>query len=136
MRVKTDELSGLHLDVAVAISIGGKITRPQDAQIYLNGMHQLCGEDNKRYSRYVFSPSSSWSDCGELMESLSISCYQTSDPETGKVYHWVGVGESGRPEKRRGMTAENPRVAICRAIVYSKFGSEVELPDELASSPA
>ena len=136
MRVKTDELSGLHLDVAVAISIGGKITRPQDAQVYLNGMHQLCGEDNKRYSRYVFSPSSSWGDCGELMESLSISCYQSSDPATGKVYHWVGVNESGHPTKRRGMTAENPRVAICRAIVYSKFGSEIELPDELGSNPA
>ena len=131
MKVKTENLTGLQLDVAVAIAIGGEITRPQDAQVYLNGMHQLCGEKNKRHSCYVFSPSTEWSACGELMESLSISCYQSADPATGKVYHWVGVSELVSPGRRRGLIADNPRVAVCRAVVFAKFGDEIELPDEL-----
>lgn len=131
MKIKTEDLIGIELDVAVAVALGGEITRPQDAQVYLNGMHQLCGEENKRYSRYVFSPSSTWSDCGELMEAMSISCYESRDPASGESIHWVGVSELVAPEKRRGFTASNPRIAICRAIVFAKLGSEVELPDEL-----
>ncbi|HBS6449701.1 TPA: DUF2591 family protein [Klebsiella pneumoniae] len=131
MKVKTESLTGLHLDVAVAIAIGGEVTRPQDAQVYLNGMHQLCGEKSNRHSRYVFSPSTDWSQCGELMEEYSISCYQSADPATGKVYHWVGVNELVAPGRRRGLIADNPRVAVCRAVVFAKFGDEIELPDEL-----
>jgi len=131
VKVKTSELSGVQLDVAVAIAIGGHITRAQDAQVYLNGMHQLCGEENKRHSRYVFSPSTDWKDCGELMESFSISCYQSADPVTGKIFHWVGVNELTGEGKRRGLIASNPRVAICRAVVAAKLGDEVDIPDEL-----
>ncbi|MDM3358755.1 phage protein NinX family protein [Citrobacter sp. Cb004] len=133
VKVKTSDLVGTQLDVAVALALGGVITRPQDAQVYLNEMHQLCGESAKRHSRYVFSPSTDWSQCGELMESLPVSCYQSKDPATGKFFHWVGVNESGHPAKRRGLIADNPRVAICRAVVFSKLGDEVDLPDELTN---
>ncbi|HAU5795846.1 TPA: DUF2591 domain-containing protein [Citrobacter amalonaticus] len=132
MKIKTEDLEGIQLDVAVAIALGGEVTRPQDGQVYLNGMHQLCGEKNKRHSRYVYSPSSDWSQCGELMENLSISCYQSADPATGKLYHWVGVNELVSPGRRRGVVADNPRTAICRAVVFAKIGHEVDMPDELA----
>ncbi|HGL4547156.1 TPA: phage protein NinX family protein [Klebsiella aerogenes] len=131
VKVKTADLVGTQLDIAVAVALGGVITRPQDAQVYLNEMHQLCGESAKRHSRYVFSPSTDWGQCGELMESLSISCYQSNDPATGKFYHWVGVNELAHPGKRRGLIADNPRVAICRSVVQSKLGDEVDIPDEL-----
>ncbi|MEX0495969.1 phage protein NinX family protein [Raoultella terrigena] len=131
MKVKTANLTGLQLDVAVAISIGGEIDRPQDAQVYLNGRHQLCGERGTLHNRDVFSPSTNWSQCGELMERFSISCYQSADPATGKVYHWIGVNELVAPGRRRGLIADNPRVAVCRAVVFAKFGDEIELPDEL-----
>lgn len=133
MKVKTSDLVGTQLDVAVALALGGVITRPQDAQVYLNEMHQLCGENAKRHSRYVFSPTTDWGQCGELMESLSISCYQSNDPVTGKFYHWVGVNELVHPGKRRGLIADNPRVAICRSVVQSKLGDEVDIPDELTN---
>lgn len=131
MKIKTEDLDGIHLDVAVAIALGGKVTRPQDGQVYLDGMHQLCGEKNKRHSRYVYSPSSDWSQCGELMENLAISCYQSVDPVSGEVFHWVGVNELVT-RHRRGLIADNPRVAICRAVVFAKLGHEVDIPDELA----
>lgn len=130
MKVKTEDLDGIHLDVAVAIALGGVLTRPQDGQVYLNGMHQLCGEKNKRHSRYVYSPSTDWSQCGELMESMGISCYQSADPASGEVFHWVGVDELA--PRRRGLIADNPRVAICRTVVFAKLGHEVDIPDELA----
>ncbi|HGW2955524.1 TPA: phage protein NinX family protein [Raoultella ornithinolytica] len=134
MKVKTANLTGLQLDVSVAISIGGEVDRPQDAQVYLNGRHQLCGEHNMLHSSHVFSPSTNWSQCGELIERFSISCYQSADPATGKVYHWVGVSELATPGKRRGLIADNPRVAVCRAVVFAKFGDEIELPDELGGA--
>lgn len=67
------------------------------------------------------------------MESLPVSCYQSKDPSTGKFFHWVGINESGHPGKRRGLIADSPRVAICRAVVFSKLGDEVDLPDELTN---
>lgn len=60
------------------------------------------------------------------MENLSISCYQSADPVSGKVYHWVGVNELVSPGHRRGLLADNPRVAICRAVVFAKLGHEVD----------
>ena len=71
MKVKTESLTGLHLDVAVAIAIGGEVTRPQDAQVYLNGMHQLCGEESKRHSerrRELVAGCQRCADCQEEEE--------------------------------------------------------------------
>ncbi|HDT3137557.1 TPA: DUF2591 family protein [Enterobacter asburiae] len=77
-------------------------------------------------------PSTEWAQCGPMMESLSISCYQSADPATGKLYHWVGVNELVSPGRRRGLVADNPRTAICRAVVFAKLGHVVDIPDELA----
>jgi len=30
MKIKTEDLEGIQLDVAVAIALGGEVTRPQD----------------------------------------------------------------------------------------------------------
>lgn len=122
MKVKTSELSGVQLDVAVAIAIGGHITRSQDAQVYLNGMHQLCGEENKRHSRYVFSPSTDWSQCGPLIAAFGV---------------WISDDEgaftaSCKPHFDTAIyDAETPQIAICRAVVAAKLGDEVDIPDEL-----
>lgn len=83
-----------------------------------------------RTSGDAFRPTTSWSKCGELMERLSISCYQSTDPETGKLLHWVGVSELVSQGERRGWIADDPRTAICRAIA-AIAGDEIEIPDEL-----
>jgi len=124
MKVKTSELSGVQLDVAVALALemtGGDLrVRGGYGCSYYNGS-----------GLKTFSPSTDWKDCGELMESFSISCYQSADPVTGKIFHWVGVNELTGEGKRRGLIASNPRVAICRAVVAAKLGDEVDIPDEL-----
>lgn len=158
MKVKTSELSGVQLDVAVAIAIGGHITRAQDAQVYLNGMHQLCGEENKRHSRYVFSPSTDWIHCGPLMTTYQIfiepphdvhklmldekgnpkGCWETYESWHASVSTRVaerppreafeGWYFPGGPYRAEG---ETPQIAICRAVVAAKLGDEVDIPDEL-----
>lgn len=122
VKVKTAELEGDQLDLAVALAfgIGGDVgIRTGYGCSYHNGAGLVS-----------YNPSSNWALCGMLMEVHSISCYQSSDPATGKVYHWVGVKE-GVGERRRGFTAIHPKIAICRAIVASKLGDTVEIPAEL-----
>lgn len=136
MKVKTAELSGLQLDVAVALAIGGKLERPHDAQILLNGMHQLCGEVNKKWSRYVFSPSTDWGQCGPLIDQFKLSLYLHSEYEINGegVYDVYEAGcstdwfvDATTPDP----VSTDPKVAICRAVVASKLGDEVDIPDEL-----
>lgn len=124
MKVKTSELSGVQLDVAVALALGGEITRPQDAQVYLNGMHQLCGEANKRHSRYVFSPSTDWSQCGPLRDEFNVGI-EPGSASDGRRYAYVPGRELD------GSFGETALIAICRAVVSAKLGYEVEIPDEL-----
>ncbi|MER5006353.1 phage protein NinX family protein [Atlantibacter hermannii] len=126
MKVKTSELSGVQLDVAVAIAIGGNITRAQDAQVYLNGMHQLCGEKNKRHSRYVFSPSADWSQCGPLIDGYSpviTICRGMVRTEIATLENDVSATGIGI-----GITYT---ISFCRALVSLKLGDEVDIPDEL-----
>lgn len=109
--VMTAELKGRALDWAVATSIG----------------------EEYRDDAYRQKYSSDWSQCGELMEKHSISCYQATDPETRTVLHWVAVAEK-TAGRRKGLVSADPKIAICRAIVDSHFGSTVEIPTELLVS--
>ncbi|PLK61924.1 DUF2591 domain-containing protein, partial [Klebsiella quasipneumoniae] len=121
MKIKTEDLVGIQLDYAAALATGQKVDFEVDTGC-------LWFEDRDVW--FTWSPSTEWAQCGPMMESFSISCYQSADPATGKVYHWVGVNELVAPGRRRGLIADNPRVAVCRAVVFAKFGDEIELPDE------
>lgn len=122
MKVKTADLVGTQLDIAVAVALGGVITRPQDAQVYLNEMHLPCGEEAKKYSRYVFSPSTDWSQRGPLIDEY---CIWLSDDEGNFV-------ASCEPHIGRYVVdGATSLIAICRALVLAKLGDEVDIPDEL-----
>ena len=119
MKVKTADLTGRALDYAVATAKGLRLSIQSGEAVNIT-------KDGGFFHHVRFTEF--WSLCGQLMEEMSISCYQSRDPATGKVFHWVGVCEFGQ---RRGMVADNPRTAICRAAVQSKLGDEVDIPDEL-----
>lgn len=129
MKIKTEDLEGIQLDVAVAIALGGEVTRPQDGQVYLNGMHQLCGEKNKRHSRYVFSPSTDWNQCGSLIEFFSLKLEPVGTQGWQASTKLDSPGWCARYDDWIGETA---LIAVCRAVVASKIGDEVDLADELA----
>lgn len=126
MKVKVSELVGVQLDLAVALALGASITRPQDAQICLNGEHMLCGEKNKRHSRYVYSPSTNWEQCGSLIEfySIGFKAYPTLNGAEWEAY-------SAPEDTYYSGKSHSHLIAACRCIVNSKYGDEVELPDDL-----
>ncbi|HID2693049.1 TPA: phage protein NinX family protein [Klebsiella pneumoniae] len=122
MKIKTKDLVGIQLDYAAALATGQKVDFEADTGCLWFEEHDVW---------FTWSPSTEWAQSGPMMESFSISCYQSAYPATGKVYHWVGVNELVAPGHRRGLIADNPRVAVCRAVVFAKFGDEIEIPDEL-----
>lgn len=134
VRVRTAELTGTALDVAVALATGWKLTRPQDAQVSKDGLNLLCGEAAKRHSRYVFTPSTDWSQGGPLMEECNISVI--AEDGMGPRSFWAGT--KPLPDSMFGFNyaganayGETILIGVCRAIVIAKLGDEVELPQEL-----
>ena len=121
--LKVEELTGTALDLAVAMAIGWKLTRVSDVQIERDGDYMLCGESNKRYSRYVFTPTTDWQQCGELLDRFNVTVSKTTD-------RWMAFCEIEEmdPHLQMGTT---PQIAICRAVAAAKHGETVLLPSEI-----
>ncbi|MFZ4218685.1 phage protein NinX family protein [Enterobacter ludwigii] len=119
VKMNISDLTGSALDYAVDRAVNGKKYGEAFSII--------------RASGDGFRPSTSWKLCGALMETHSISCYRAMDHFTSEALHWVGVNESHLAGKRRGMVADDPRTAICRAIA-STLGGEIDIPTELLKS--
>lgn len=130
--MKTSELTGAALDWAVATA---KNMNP--------ALHKIqYGEPNKPfvYRNYVvipmsngdcwtFEPTVKWELAGWIIEREGISVYRT---ENGSVLYWVAeVYEGNSLLKGEGPT---PLIAAMRCYVTSKFGDEVEVPEELQPS--
>ena len=122
MKIKTEDLDGIQLDYAAAVATGQQVDFEADTG---------CLWFEERDVWFAWSPSTEWAQCGPMMDRFSISCYKSVDSVSGEVFHWVGVNELVT-RHRRGLIAHNPRVAICRAVVFAKLGHEVDIPDELA----
>ncbi|WP_426576736.1 phage protein NinX family protein [Xenorhabdus stockiae] len=107
MKIKTSELTGKALDWAVALSDGWDIN-------FLIGMPKMIPE----YS-------TDWDLCGQLIDdySIDLSCeIETTGTTWSAKEYYYSNGWS---------YAETPQIAICRAVVSSKLGDEVEIPSEL-----
>lgn len=79
-----------------------------------------------------YSPSTSWSQAGPIIDREKIGVYPGVDPCSGKPYTgeaslWFAVvGGSSAP--RLTETGPTPLIAAMRAYVRSRFGDKVELP--------
>lgn len=137
VKVKTAGLSGVQLDYAVAVALGVKDSiklRP-----FTN-----CPAYPQKYvwldkGSSCFSPSSNWMACGPLIEQFKLSLYLHSEYEINGegVYDVYEAGcsadwfvDASTPDQ----VSTDPKVAICRAVVASKLGDEVDIPDELMES--
>lgn len=117
MKIKTSELSGTALDWAVA--------KADDLPIaYIDPFKRVlvAGEGGCD----SFSPSTNWSQCGPLIEKYNLSIIEEcgewcaiKEMELGKILSNYPYGETYL-------------IAACRAIVASRLGDEVEVPEELA----
>ncbi len=126
MKVKTSELSGVQLDYAVAWSVdwGQPV------------LHITSGGSFVELMGVVFSPTSNWSQCGPLIEQFKLTLYLHTEYEINGegVYDVYEAGcsadwfvDASTPDP----VSTDPKIAICRAVVASKLGDEVDIPDEL-----
>lgn len=124
MKVKTSELNGPALDLAVA-----KATDADDISITEFGticcIYELACGSGCWTSNY--QPSTCWSDGGHLVSKYRMD-FCCEHPET------IGAAlcdENGLYIDDRMMFGKSHLVAACRAIVAAKLGDEIDVPDEL-----
>jgi hypothetical protein len=110
--MKTSELTGTALDWAVA-SI--ELTGHDD---YTNVLMVTVGDDND----WTYNPSGDWMQGGPIIEREGISIEYAADPEK-----WCACIMAD--QEVYGPTA---LLAAMRCYVASKFGDEVEIPEELS----
>lgn len=112
--VNVSELEEEALDWATGVALGHKVNHSNN----VGGLS--ISEPYSKNDRCTWSPSTDWSQGGPLIENLGVWVQQRSDES------WIASARGGLE-----VTAENPLVAICRAIVIAKIGSDVEVPEEL-----
>jgi hypothetical protein len=75
---------------------------------------------SKNWTGMYYRPSTDWSVGGPLIERYEI----TVDPS--RSGHWAAANESGN-----WVESNSPLISTCRAIVASKLGDTVEVPEQL-----
>ena len=132
IEVKTQDLSGTALDWAVAIAVHGKVyCYPDGGLCPPEGTVSLNDDDNSLWTNIGgfhhgdhWSPSVKWNQAGKLIEQQRIGF--------GPVRRVGWVAHPHRPNApTEWLEAEEPLVAICRAIVADKLGMLVSVPAEL-----
>lgn len=122
MKIKVSEATPLQLNWLVATCEG-----EEAAQIKLNGPVHLFGTVGYRPTPY--QPSTDWAQGGPILEREGI----TLRVNARVLGHWaafIDFGGSNCNIKARH-TGPTPLIAAMRCYVASKFGDEVEIPEEL-----
>lgn len=117
MKHKTSELTGPMLESAIRL-IEGLDGYGGGA---IPSVYSHC-EDGS----FVYSPPQGWALVGYLIDKYEIAL----TPETGGE-HWTAwaTNPDDEADTRHMGEGETPQIAICRAVVRSVFGAEVELPE-------
>lgn len=130
MKIKTSELTGAALDWAVATSIynAAPIKSASTTRFrVLDDDDEHVGSiwiTEKRTFTSTFAPSSDWVQGGTLLEQHGIWLSDDNDESPEK---WIA--SVGGAHMQVGPT---PLIAAMRALVASRLGDEIEVPDELA----
>ena len=84
----------------------------------------VCRAIDTKYFGAITSPSTDWSQCGPLVEQLGVAI----SPEQ---FGWeAAVYDGGHINPVDGQ-GPAPLIAACRAIVETKLGDEVDVPEGL-----
>lgn len=117
MKIKTSELIGAKLDLAVA----------KAAEIPTGVMSGILYRKDLPGDTYgpgpIFKPSTDWSHGGPLLDHFSVEITGVAD---GSIA--ANVGSVGVIKYQHGDTI---LIAAMRAIVAAKLGEEIEVPEEL-----
>ena len=126
MKVKTNELTGIALDWAVAKAgdIGVHISDITSGTLVVDIILLWAGHYDE-FGILTYEPSTDWSIAGPIIEEEHIDIT------------WMNPGYYCSKQGLYGAihfgTGPTPRIAAMRAYVSSKLGNEVEIPDELAN---
>lgn len=121
VKVKTEELTGAGLDWAVAKVVGVKvITDPNSPR-----KRQMVEDTASVNGWYCYSPSTDWSQGGPLIKKNYVSVQIMRGGWEADVF------DARLPSLQ---WSNSPLEAVCRAVVASRLGGEVEVPQELISS--
>ena len=104
--MKTNELTGHFLNVAVALAMGHKPPFGIDG----------------------FFPSTDWSQGGPIIEREKIGIVPSDDDAN------VWIGSMLEPEWKFNRTGPTPLIAAMRCYVASKMGEEINIPNEVSST--
>ena len=104
--MKTSELTGHFLNVAVALAMGHKPPFGIDG----------------------FFPSTDWSQGGPIIEREKIGIVPSDDDAN------VWIGSMLEPEWKFNRTGPTPLIAAMRCYVASKMGEEINIPNEVSST--
>ena len=126
MKVKTDELQGPALDWAVA--------QAQQQKGWI-----AASETGKKFFIQTYdgpkpySPCTDWAQAGPIIDRSKVSLLSRSID--GKDDWWAcdEPYDGDNEDERMGQDAGDPLTAAMRCVVASKFGAEVEVPDELCA---
>ncbi len=118
--MKTNELTGLALDWAVAKCEGFKVSRLGPGNKI--GVFRIDGESWYE-TRKPYNPSTEWDQGGPIIEREGIGFTQFSDYPQWTAKHPQAVCFDG----------PTPLIAAMRCYVASKLGDEVDVPAELLS---
>ncbi|MDE9517862.1 DUF2591 domain-containing protein [Xenorhabdus bovienii] len=127
MKLPTKILIGPVLDWAVAKSINEDIQ-----EFELNDISPIYTTDG-----YPYQPSSNWSQGGPLLEDHAVMLF------CGEDCQWYAFNNCNEYNpfyvnnfvnctlSDASAYGDTPLIAVCRAIVISHFGDNVDIPDEL-----
>jgi hypothetical protein len=134
--MKTSELTGHALNWAVAQAEGDKVYRPRlgrpsdwDKEAYLKDGSDdrwVVRVQNPRVAHFVdwtYNPSGSWWEGGPIIEREWIDLHCVNDS--------LWEAECPAPCGLSMQNGPTPLIAAMRCYVASKFGDEVETPEEL-----
>jgi hypothetical protein len=119
MRHKTHELTGAHLDAAVAMANGWERGMCSEHDWWWACPFEFRTNEGNAETRVEwFKPSSDWSDGGPIVERERV-CISPGATSWGAFIFGDSAG---------GAEGETPLIAAMRAFVISKLGEEIELP--------
>ncbi|WP_237387320.1 phage protein NinX family protein [Xenorhabdus sp. Sc-CR9] len=120
MKLKTNELTGIALDWAVAKAIGLDVSLMD----YSDSSGQyLCSVGSDPESEGTeYSPSTDWEQCGSLIEKYQIvlTCNVMAKGPVWSAGYWHD--------------GETPQIAVCRNVVDTQLGGVVDVPNEFIQS--
>ena len=127
MKIKTQDLTGIQLDWAVAKCLNWKDYNEDGVPyIELDSSHM-----SRRFGPY--KPSTNWEQAGSIIEQVKITISPNDDKNSMKQKLWVAyrivtLFEDGFDhEYQYGPT---PLIAAMRCFVASRIGDEVDIPEE------